>query len=141
MKNLFDKKNATKISAGKVLRKCDCCGNSYQADSRNLKRGWGLCCSKSCAATKREQSKPGYNPERVALNNIRRLFWNSHPQYHEESRFGTWRGRRTSEGYKMYERENDAFTAIDEYGDPIYDGYTWEDDAGDSEYWDTKDFD
>ena len=37
-----------------VIRKCDVCGKEYKADTRNLKRGWGLCCSKSCAAKKRE---------------------------------------------------------------------------------------
>ncbi len=48
------------------------CQNDYQADTRNLNRGWGLCCSKSCAASKREKSKPGYDPATVALNNKRR---------------------------------------------------------------------
>ena len=57
-------------------RNCDNCGKVYKADQRNLKRGWGKCCSKSCAAKKREMSKPGYNPERVRINNVRRLFWN-----------------------------------------------------------------
>lgn len=38
-------------------RKCDNCGAEYNVDSRNLKRGWGLCCSKSCAAKKREKNK------------------------------------------------------------------------------------
>lgn len=57
-------------------RNCDKCGKSYKADNRNLKRGWGLCCSKSCAASKREKSKPTYDPKRVARNNVRRLFWN-----------------------------------------------------------------
>lgn len=59
-----------------VRRKCDNCGREYDADTRNLKRGWGLCCSKSCAAEKREKSKPGYNPRHVAENNIRRALWN-----------------------------------------------------------------
>lgn len=59
-----------------TLRNCDNCGVEYKADNRNLKRGWGLCCSKSCAAEKREKSKPGYDPERVAKNNVRRIFWN-----------------------------------------------------------------
>lgn len=59
-----------------VKRNCDNCGEEYKADTRNLKRGWGLCCSKSCAATKREKSKPGYNPERVERNNVRRVLWN-----------------------------------------------------------------
>ena len=35
-------------------------------------RGWGRCCCKSCAAQLREKNKPGYNPERVAVNNARR---------------------------------------------------------------------
>ena len=59
-----------------MIRKCDCCGRNYEADSRNVKRGWGLCCSKSCAAKKREKSKRGYNPFRVAENNYRREHWN-----------------------------------------------------------------
>lgn len=33
----------------------------------------GLCCSKSCSASKREKSK--YNPTRVVINNIRRKHW------------------------------------------------------------------
>lgn len=57
-------------------RKCDNCGREYKADPRNLKRGWGLCCSKSCAATKREKSKPGYDPKRGAENDIKREMWN-----------------------------------------------------------------
>jgi hypothetical protein len=40
-----------------MKRKCDYCDKEYNADSRNLKRGWGLCCSKSCAAKKREKQK------------------------------------------------------------------------------------
>lgn len=58
-----------------VKRNCDNCGKEYNADTRNLKRGWGKCCSKSCAAQLREKSKPGYNPERVKRNNIRRANW------------------------------------------------------------------
>jgi len=42
---------------GLIKRNCDNCGNTYDADTRNLKRGWGLCCSKSCAATKREKKR------------------------------------------------------------------------------------
>lgn len=66
-----------------MKRKCDYCGLVYDADPRNLKRGWGLCCCKSCAAKKRERTKPGYNPRRVAINNIRRDNWvgNYEPQY------------------------------------------------------------
>lgn len=69
---------------GYIDRKCDVCGKDYKADSRNLKRGWGLCCSKSCAAKKRERSRPGYNPRRVIENNIRRALWNS---FQSETRY------------------------------------------------------
>ena len=31
-----------------TIRNCDNCGRKYRADNRNLKRGWGLTCSKSC---------------------------------------------------------------------------------------------
>ena len=61
-------------------RKCDVCGNKYNADERNLKRGWGLCCSKSCAAKKRERSRPSYNTITVAINNERRYNWNRHDE-------------------------------------------------------------
>jgi hypothetical protein len=47
---------------GYTKRKCDNCGKEYMADNRNLKRGWGLCCSKRCAAKKREKSRPDYDP-------------------------------------------------------------------------------
>lgn len=82
-----------------IRRKCDHCHREYEADMRNIKRGWGLCCSKSCAAAKREQSKEGYDKNRVEANNIRRKNWNS----------------------KYYE-------GLDDY------------DPGDSEYWDSKDY-
>ncbi len=58
-------------------RNCDYCKKQYLADLRNIKRGWGLCCSKSCAANKREKNKPNYNPLIVALNNERRDNWNN----------------------------------------------------------------
>ena len=61
-----------------ILRNCDHkeCKEEYQADERNIKRGWGLACSKSCASKLREEKKPGYNKKRVQKNNIRRIFWN-----------------------------------------------------------------
>ena len=46
-----------------IDRKCDNCGRTYKADTRNLKRGWGRCCCKSCAAQLRERSKPGFTGE------------------------------------------------------------------------------
>lgn len=53
-------------------RKCEVCPKRYIADMRNIKRGWGLCCSKSCSAKKRERLKPSYNSSRVAYNNRKR---------------------------------------------------------------------
>ena len=60
---------------GTIKRNCNNCGKEYNADSRNLKRGWGLCCSKSCAAQLREKRKPGYDPAVVRENNIKRENW------------------------------------------------------------------
>jgi len=59
-----------------IKRNCDNCNKEYLADTRNLNRGWGLCCSKSCAAKKREKAKPSYNKETVARNNMKRNNWN-----------------------------------------------------------------
>jgi hypothetical protein len=81
-----------------MSRNCDICGKKYNPDPRNLKRGWGLTCSKSCAAKKRERSRPGYDAATVAENNVRRRNWN-------QRRF-----------------DNDGY------------------DPGDSEYWDSKDY-
>lgn len=59
---------------GAIKRKCDNCGKEYNADTRNLRRGWGRCCCKSCAAQLREKRKPGYNPKRIARKrNVTRL--------------------------------------------------------------------
>lgn len=70
-----------KKEPGYTIRNCNKCGKQYQADNRNLNRGWGLCCSKACAAKKREQAKPGYNPTIVAMNNDRRENWNEYRGY------------------------------------------------------------
>lgn len=75
----------------RVKRKCDTCNKEYQADSRNIKRGWGLCCSKSCAAKKREKSKPSYNKQIVKQNNIRRKNWNIYFE-REDSHFLSYDG-------------------------------------------------
>ena len=102
----------------KVDRACDNCGKPYKADTRNLKRGWGLCCTKRCAAQKREKDKPGYNPARVAANNIKR----------ERGFFNP----RTSEGYRVIDG-----IAVDESDNPVYNVEEW-DDPGDEFYWDRK---
>jgi len=94
-----------------VKRKCDNCGKEYNADSRNLKRGWGLCCSKSCAASKREKSKPGYNPDRVSRNNIIREI----RSVRSENCFGEKFRGYTSEGYRIF-----GNTAYDEFDDAVY---------------------
>lgn len=41
----------------KVKMKCFC-GDTYDARLADLKRGWALCCSKRCAAIKREFGRP-----------------------------------------------------------------------------------
>lgn len=103
-----------------MKRNCDNCGKAYIADDRNIKRGWGLTCSKSCAASKREKSKPGYDPDRVAFNNMRRETWNADildksmgdKCFVSDAR--KYKGR-TSEGYRIY-----GDTAYDEWGEPVY---------------------
>ena len=103
-------------------RKCDNCGIEYEADERNLKRGWGLCCSKSCASSKREKSKKGYNPKRVEKNNIRRIFWNGLGIERKAT-------RRTSEGYMVRNG-----VAYDEFDNPVY-NIDVNDDAYDHGQW------
>jgi hypothetical protein len=104
-------------------RKCDNCGTIYTADARNINRGWGLTCSKSCAASKREKSKIGYNPKRVKRNNIRRELWNMKTK--DENEYGVFKGRYSSEGYKLYEN-GDEDTAVDKFGDAVYTINNWE---------------
>jgi hypothetical protein len=45
-----------------VQRKCDNphCKNVYTARQADLKRGWGRCCSKSCAMTQTLRSNPSH---------------------------------------------------------------------------------
>lgn len=38
-----------------ITKNCENCGRPFQADTRNLARGWGKCCSKSCAASLRQK--------------------------------------------------------------------------------------
>lgn len=92
-------------------RNCDNCNKEYFADNRNLKRGWGLCCSKSCAASKREKSKSSYDPARVAFNNKRRSKWAKGGVRKELVYFNEW------------------INPFDDIEDP-----------DDSEYWNGKDY-
>ena len=130
--NLLGEYKYSMKAKGYIERNCDNCNKEYYADERNLKRGWGLCCSKSCAAKKRESSKVGYNPKRVARNNIRRAAWNK-GAVKDSNYYGDYNGRRTSEGYKIY-----GNTAINEYGEPVYDVGIGEYDDDDSEYLNNK---
>ncbi len=87
-------------------RLCDNCGKPYNADNRNIKRGWGLTCSKSCAAKKREKNK-----------NI--------PYNLDENKCGVFRNRYSSEGYKLYEN-GDGDCAVNDYGEEVYTIKNWE---------------
>jgi hypothetical protein len=44
--NLFNKAKSVKTT-----NNCRNCGCEFKPDKRNVNRGWGLCCGKSCAAS------------------------------------------------------------------------------------------
>jgi len=48
-----------------MTRNCDNCGKEYITNTGNIARGWGLCCSRNCAATLREIKKRGGSPPKV----------------------------------------------------------------------------
>lgn len=105
-----------------MKRNCDNCNKEYEADIRNINRGWGLTCSKSCAASKREKSKPSYNAEKVKKNNFRRENWNSmlpNGLWVDENDYGIFTGRRTSEEYKIY-KNGEVYTAVNDFGEAEY---------------------
>ena len=111
------------IDEDKILRLCDNCQKPYYADNRNLKRGWGLCCSKSCASTKREKAKPGYDLIRVERNNIRRKHWGLRDEHGNVPIAPSVIpcgsqvvSGYTSEGYRIMDG-----TAYDELDEPVYD--------------------
>lgn len=110
---------------GYTKRECDNCGKEYKADNRNLKRGWGLCCSKSCAAKKREKSKPTYNAERVKRNNIRRENWNVLNNDLYVFGISGQVSSHTSEGYKVIDG-----IAYNEWSEAVYVVDPNEDDLG-----------
>lgn len=127
---------------GFIKRKCDNCSKEYSADERNTKRGWGLTCSKSCAAKKREKSKPSYNLETVQRNNrirqgkMTKEDFMSLPMerqmYLNHKRFGMdapnivcgsgMISGITSEGYRVMDG-----VAYDEWDDPVYNVSAWDD--------------
>lgn len=53
-------------------RECDICENIYTAKTADINRGWGLTCSKSCAAKKREKNRENYDVLKVKTNNMKR---------------------------------------------------------------------
>lgn len=56
-KPIVTKTNNFVVPDNKQLMQCHC-GNKYLAKKADLKRGWGLSCSKQCAARRREFNKP-----------------------------------------------------------------------------------
>lgn len=42
------------VRGTKTISKCKCCGSEFEVRVADLKRGWGLYCSKSCKAIKQE---------------------------------------------------------------------------------------
>jgi hypothetical protein len=61
-------------------------------------------------------SKPGYNPERVTRNNVRREIWNFRDdEGRRENMWGEKFKGYTSEGYRVF-----GDTAYDEFDDPVY---------------------
>ena len=42
------------VRGAKIARKCKSCGAEFEARAADVKRGWGLYCSKSCKAIKQE---------------------------------------------------------------------------------------
>ena len=101
---------------GYTKRNCDCCKKEYMADDRNLKRGWGLTCSKSCAAEKREKAKPNYNAKRVERNNERRVTWNNGRDVAPSICFSSGKiSGYTSEGYRVMDG-----VAYNEWDEPVY---------------------
>ena len=63
--NLFDKAKNKKTN-GKC---CHNCGKEFKPDKRNVARGWGLYCSKSCAATFKNKLK--LMPKRELVRELR----------------------------------------------------------------------
>lgn len=44
-----------------INRICVACGGKFKARSADVKRGWGKCCSKSCAATLNNKKTGNYS--------------------------------------------------------------------------------
>ena len=61
------------VRGAKIARKCKSCGAEFEARVADVKRGWGLYCSKSCKAIKQEGKTGQYakllsRPTRCKIN-------------------------------------------------------------------------
>lgn len=58
-------KNAKIKSKDSDKRECLYCNKEFTPDLRNVKRGWGKCCSKSCASSLKTKYKYMSKSERI----------------------------------------------------------------------------
>ena len=58
-------KNAKIKSKDSDKKECLYCGDEFTPDLRNVKRGWGRCCSKSCAGSLKTKYKYMTKAERI----------------------------------------------------------------------------
>mgnify|MGYP000851826242 CR=1 FL=1 len=56
-----------------VLRRCPVCGTEFQARTVDVKRGWGLFCSKSCKA-KEQESRTHQHRNHLRTDHFRREY-------------------------------------------------------------------
>lgn len=66
--NLFSK--AKVKESRELFSNCYICKKEFKPDSRNKNRGWGLFCSKSCAAKWREKKKDVSEERDFKLNKL-----------------------------------------------------------------------
>lgn len=73
-----------------MKRNCDICEKQYNVKPSDLKRGWGLCCSKKCSAIKREHAKGNFGIKNILENNRRQLWKteNENDLYEDEPYMG-----------------------------------------------------
>lgn len=53
--NWVSNPTSKRVRGARVTRACDSCKQQYQARVADVKRGWGLTCSKACASKERER--------------------------------------------------------------------------------------
>jgi hypothetical protein len=72
--NLFTKSKNNSYKEG--IHLCHFCNAEFKPDKRNLKRGWGMFCSKTCSSLFRLKLKTSSESERKKLKrdlNLRKL--------------------------------------------------------------------